>query len=457
MPDSEEKKIEILPEKLKQNYSHTLNFDWVLFPYEIKVTRVYCSMLNKIGMLTNDDCAKISLALDEIKIEIDEGRFSFEINQPDIHSAIEAALLIKIGDLSYQLSAGRCKLDLISIDLRLWTKSQINQIQGLIRDLQKSILKQANNHVKSYMPAYTDLQPTQTITLAHQLLAYMQMFQRDHENLSNIINHVDIMPLGSMYGAGTTIPIDRIFLADALGFSKVSSNSLDAISDRDFLIEFLFCLSMIAQHMSRVCEDLILWSSEGFGFISFPEEFTEETLQTSRLRRSIVPELIRGKTGKVFGALHAALVAIKGLPTHYTRDCQEDKELAFETSETVQNSLNVLSRLFLTCTFNEENMEEAVRFHHWETLALVEYLIKNGQNNNEATKIVRNVVDFVIEKGIRLEQLSFEDLKSIHASFGQEVMLLLQPKGVTQTYASIGSSNPNRIKNELEAWETIIQ
>ena len=214
---------------------------------------------------------------------------------------------------------------------------------------------------------------------------------------------------------------------------------------------------MIAQHMSRVCEDLVLWSSEGFGFLSFPEEFTEETLQTSLLRRSIAPELIRGKTGKIFGALHAALVAIKGLPSHYTRDCQEDKELAIEASESIQNSLNILSKLFSTCTFNEANMDEAVRFHLWETLALVEYLIKNGVNSQEATQIIRKVVDVALNKSVRLEQLTLEDLKNIYSGFGQEVLLLMQPKGMTQTYASIGSANPNRIKSEIEEWESIIQ
>ncbi|PCJ52037.1 MAG: argininosuccinate lyase [Planctomycetota bacterium] len=456
MPKPSDEPFEILPEKIRQNFSYTLHFDWVLYPFDIQTRKAYTKMLKKVVMISDEESEIINNGLDKISEDIQNGDYQFKANQPDIHTAIEQALRDEIGDLASKINIGISKLDLISTDLRLWTKNEIDILQQLIKKFQKTILRHAKEHIKTYMPAYTDLQPTQTITVAHQLLAYMEMFQRDFDRLSALLNQLNVMPLGSSYGAGTTIPIDRIFLANSLGFSKISNNSIDAISDRDFLIEYLFCLSMIGQHMSRICADVILWTSEGFQFITLPEEFTEETLRTSKLRRSIVPELIRGKTSKLFSSLHTALVAVKGIPTHYTRDCQEDKEAAFEASDITQTSIEVLSRLFSTCTFNVEKINKAVHEHHWETLVLVEYLIKNDIPPDEAIKIIRTTLDYALDNNKKIEDLSLQEFQDIHKGFGQEVMLLLTPKGTIQSYACIGSSNPDRIQHEIEEWDSIL-
>ncbi|OPY57010.1 MAG: Argininosuccinate lyase 1 [Pelotomaculum sp. PtaU1.Bin035] len=406
---------------LVEDFHSSISFDKRLYKYDIKGSIAHAQMLGRTGIISAAESEELVRGLEEVLSDIDGGRVEFTVSAEDIHMNVEQLLTAKVGEVGKKLHTARSRNDQVALDIRMYVKDEIDQVGALLRQLQADLLSLAEKHMDTVMPGYTHLQRAQPVTFAHHLLAYCQMFGRDEARLRDCRRRTDEMPLGAGALAGTTFPLDREFVAEQLGFSSITWNSLDAVSDRDFAVEFTAAASLIMVHLSRFCEEIILWSTAEFAFIELDDAYSTGSSMMPQKKNPDVAELIRGKSGRVLGDLQALLTMLKGLPLAYNKDMQEDKEALFDAVDTVKKCLLVFKPMLETMRVKKDNMAAAARGGFTNATELADYLVRRGVPFREAHAVVGKVVLYCLEKDRNLEQLSIEEYKNFNHLIEEDV------------------------------------
>ncbi|HEY9837731.1 MAG TPA: argininosuccinate lyase [Vampirovibrionales bacterium] len=431
-------------------FNASIGFDIQLIEYDLTGSMAHAKMLGKTGIISLDEADKLIKGLEQIRQEYRQGLFKPGTDAEDVHFAVERRLTELVGDVGKKLHTARSRNDQVGTDTRLYLRDQIQQIRQQIRDFQSVLLELADRHVETLIPGYTHLQRAQPISLAHHLLAYFEMAQRDWERLGEVYQRVDICPLGAGALAGTTFPIDRQFSAQDLGFSRPYNNSLDAVSDRDFAIEFLCASSLILVHLSRLSEEVILWASQEFSFITLTDSCATGSSIMPQKKNPDVPELVRGKTGRVFGHLQGMLVLMKGLPLAYNKDLQEDKECLFDAVKTVKACLEAMTILMSEgIQFREERLAEAVAEDFSNATDVADYLAAKGVPFREAYNLVGKVVKTSLSAGKLLKDLTLEEWKALHPAFETDIYAAITPKQVVSARNSYGGTGFEQVRHAL--------
>lgn len=431
-------------------FNASIDFDKRLYSHDIEGSMAHCRMLAKQGIISEDESMQIVSALAEIKREISRDELEIGSDHEDIHSLVESTLVEKIGMLGEKLHAGRSRNDQVALDCRLYVRESVLTVIDLIKDMQLSLVTLAEKNRDLLMPGYTHLQPAQPVLLAHHLLAYYEMLKRDIARFGDCLKRVNVSPLGSAAMAGTTFNLDRQMVADELGFDSVTANSMDAVSDRDFVLEYLFSASVLMMHLSRLGEEIILWSSREFGYVILPDAFCTGSSIMPQKKNPDVLELIRGKTGRVYGNLTALLTTMKGLPLTYNKDMQEDKEGLFDTVDTVEQCLTVLSMLVNELEFNGNNMKAATEEGHLMATDLADYLVNQGMTFRKAHEVVGKVVLFAIEESRTLKELTISELKGFARQIGEDVFDWLEPASAIKRRNLFGGTGEEAVKNSIK-------
>jgi argininosuccinate lyase len=435
---------------LAARLGESISFDARLAPWDLRASIAHARMLGDCGIIPKAESAKIIRGLKAIAKDYSAGKIKWNPALEDIHTNIEAELVRRIGDAGKRLHTGRSRNDQIATDVRLWARDQVDAIIALLRALQGALLDLAERHTEVILPGFTHLQHAQPVPLAHHLLAYFEMFARDRERFAQLRSRINVMPLGAAALAGTPYPIDRAQVAKELGFEAISSNSMDAVSDRDHLIEFCCACSLVMMHLSRWSEELILWSSPEFSFIELPDAFTTGSSIMPQKKNPDAAELVRGKTGRVFGDLMALLTLMKGLPLTYNRDLQEDKEPAFDASDTAQLCLAVFARMTPGLKINHAAMQQALARGFMEATDLADYLVTKGLPFREAHEIVGRIVLHCERAGCTLPQVPLDTLQSFSNKFGSDVHAVLSPQAIVKRRDNPGAVAPRRVKAALK-------
>ena len=431
-------------------YSESLSFDRRLYRHDVAGSVAHAAALARAGIISGEEKKKIESGLREIEREIAAGKFSWNESLEDVHMNIEAALIKKVGDTGAKLHTARSRNDQIALDLRLYVKDEIQRIFSRLKNLQRSLLGLANKHAAVVMPGYTHLQRAQPVLFAHYLLGQIEAFARDTERLSQCLERTDVLPLGSAALAGSTIVLDRESMARDLKFSQISQNSLDAVSDRDFICEFLFCLAVIGMHLSRLSEDLILWSSSEFGFVEFSDDFSTGSSLMPQKKNPDMAELTRGKTGRLYGNLVSILTTLKALPSSYNRDLQEDKEALFDSVDTVSLALKVFSEMLPKMKINREKMKAATDDPSLLATDLAEYLVKRGMPFRKAHEVVGRL--FASEKPVNLRAVPLTKLKKLSPLFEADVGKVFDIRRSLSGRRAIGAPSPENVKTQIRRW-----
>ena len=418
---------------LVEDFHSSISFDRRLYPYDIQGSIAHARMLGRVGIITPDEATMLVVGLAEVLADLKVGRVEFSQQEEDVHMNIESLLTAKIGEVGKKLHTGRSRNDQVALDLRLYLKAEITQIQELLRQLQMVLLDLAEAHLDTLMPGYTHLQRAQPVTFAHHLLAYCQMLQRDAARLADCYQRTDQMPLGSGALAGSTFPLDRHYVAEQLGFAGITANSLDGVSDRDFAVEFTAAAALIMVHLSRFCEEIVLWSTAEFAFVELDDAYSTGSSMMPQKKNPDVAELIRGKTGRVCGDLQALLTMLKGLPLAYNKDLQEDKEALFDAVDTLKKSLLVFAPLVKTMRVNKEVMSAASRQGFTVATDLADYLARKGLPFRDAHGVVGRLVFYCLEQQTTLEALSLTVLQEFCPLVEEDVY---QALGVEQCIAA---------------------
>jgi len=403
--------------KLVEAFTASLPYDRRLYAHDIEGSMAHCRMLSRVGVISKQEEKRILDGLKEIRKDFEEGRLDFSVDLEDIHMAVERALIEKIGDLGAKLHAGRSRNDQVALDCRLYLRSEIVEILVLLDLLKSCLVSLAKREVDTVMPGYTHLQKAQPILLSHYLLAFWEMLDRDEGRLIDCFGRLNALPLGSAALAGTGLKIDRPYVARALKFNRLTKNSLDAVSDRDFVAEFIFAAAMTMMHMSRMCEDLVIWSSGEFGFVEISDAFATGSSIMPQKKNPDVAELIRGKTGRVYGDLMCILTVMKGLPMSYDRDMQEDKEALFDAVDTVKGCLAVLTAMLENVNFDRKRMREEAEKGFSTATDVAEYLVQKGVPFRESHRIVGELVGYCIDKGKTFRDITLKELRSFYDGF----------------------------------------
>jgi argininosuccinate lyase len=431
-------------------FNASFRFDRRLIEADIESSIAYAEALAEAGVLSRQEADQIKSALERIRDRASSDPHYLEGDQiEDIHSFVEAQLVALIGDLGYKLHAGRSRNDQVATDLRLFLRWQIDSIQSLLADLQRAILELAEKHMDLYMPGYTHLQRAQPILFAHYMLAYFEMFKRDRARLYEVRSRVNILPLGSGAISGTGFPIDRERLARRLGFDGVSENSLDATSDRDFAIEFVGAAAITMMHLSRLAEDLVIYSSAEFGFVELLDAVSTGSSLMPQKRNPDPLELIRGKAGRVFGHLIALLAMMKGLPMAYNKDLQEDKEAVFDALDTLSGSLRVMATVLCNIRINGERMREAAASGYLNATDLADYLVRRGLEFRRAHELVGRIVSYAAACQKKLEELSLDEYRRFSPLFGEDLYGALTIEASLRSKSALGGTSPERVAAAL--------
>ena len=438
--------------KVAARYSESLSFDRRLYRCDIAGSIAHGAALAKAGIISIDERKQIEAGLREIEKEIGSGKFQWDQSLEDVHMNIESALTKRIGEAGAKLHTARSRNDQVALDLRLYVKEHIQSISAQLKKLQTALLKMAQKYVDVVMPGYTHLQRAQPILFAHCLLGQIETFARDRERLRNCLQRTDVLPLGSGALAGSTIPLDRESIARDLKFAAVSQNSLDAVSDRDFVCEFIFCLAMIGMHFSRLSEDLVLWSTSEFGFVEFSDEFSTGSSLMPQKKNPDMAELTRGKTGRLYGNLVSILTTLKALPSSYNRDLQEDKEAVFDSVDTVAAALDVFSAMFPKLKINRGKMKAAADDPNLLATDLAEYLVKKGMPFREAHQRVGRLVAEAIKKRIKLSEIKPAQLKKVSPLFDVDVAKVFDLRRSLAARKAIGAPSPENVKAQIMRW-----
>jgi argininosuccinate lyase len=441
---------------IAESFTESMSFDYRLWQYDIEGSIAHAKMLARQGIIPKRDSQNIISGLEEIAREIAAGKFVFRRDLEDIHMNIEAALIGKIGDVGRKLHTARSRNDQVALDMRLYLRYELDEIISLIRQFQNTLISAASKHLHDLIPGYTHLQRAQPILLSHYLLAYIEMLQRDVERMKNVYRSVNQMPLGACALAGTTLPIDREYSARLLGFDGMAQNSIDAVSDRDFAIEFLSSSALLIMHLSRLSEELILWSTEEFKFIELPDAFTTGSSIMPQKKNPDVAELVRGKSGRVYGNLIALLTIMKALPLSYNRDLQEDKLPVFDTVDTVKACLAVLNEMFPGITFHIERMKDTAGDAYSTATDIAEYLVRKGVPFRHAHEITGKIVLSCITQKKRLDELSLKQLRTFSSEISSDIFSFLGPDESVRNKKSQGGTSPDEVRKQIRRLKKIV-
>ncbi|WP_372997773.1 argininosuccinate lyase [Lutispora sp.] len=436
--------------QLVDAFQNSIKFDWRMYKQDIKGSIAHARMLGSKGIIPQEDADLIIDGLLEILEDIETGKVEFKEEAEDIHMNIESLLIQKIGDAGKKLHTGRSRNDQVALDFRIYLKEEMNEIIHLIRELCIILLKKAEENLELIMPGYTHMQKAQPITLAHHIMAYFHMFCRDMERFYDCYRRTDIMPLGSGALAGTTYDLDREMVARELKFESISQNSMDAVADRDFVIEFIGCCSIVMMHLSRFCEELVLWNSHEFGYIELDDSMATGSSIMPQKKNPDVAELIRGKTGRVYGDLMAILTIMKALPMAYNKDMQEDKEAAFDAADTVKSCINVFIPMFDTITYNKERIREKLKEGFLNATDAADYLVGKGVAFRDAHEVIGNMVNYCIKNRKALEDLSLEEFKEFNSAFQPDIYEYIKMENCVIRRNTIGGPSPERVLEDIE-------
>lgn len=432
-------------------FTSSLAFDIHLMHEDILVSKAHAAMLGKIKIITEEEADQILDGLNLIKKEYDTSLWQPDSKEyEDVHSAIEARLFDLIGNTAGKLQTGKSRNDQIAADLRLWVKKTSEELKKTLSNLQTIFLDVSEKHINTIMPGYTHLQRAQPVSFAFHLLAYVEMFKRDKKRLDFVCNEADVCPLGSGALAGSTLPLDREFTAEKLGFENISTNAMDAVSDRDFVLDFLNCCVTGMMHLSRLSEEIILWCSSEWNFIKLSDKYSTGSSLMPQKKNPDIAELIRGKTGRVYGSYLSVATVLKGLPLSYNRDLQEDKEALFDSVETYYNALQLTGKMIQTMEVNSERFIEELNGDFCLATDLADWLVMQRIPFREAHHIVGEIVKYCELSKKKFDQLSLEELKKIDLVFETSAMEILNIKNVLNSKQTIGSPNPEQIKMEIK-------
>ncbi|MEN0644400.1 argininosuccinate lyase [Alkalicoccobacillus gibsonii] len=438
-------------------FGASIGFDQALVMEDIQGSIAHVTMLGKCGILTSEETEQIKAGLEKLKEKAKAGELEFSVQNEDIHLNLEKFLIDEIGPVGGKLHTGRSRNDQVATDMHLYLRNETKNIMEALRNVQQALLNQASNHVETLIPGYTHLQRAQPVSFAHHLMAYFWMLERDFGRFEDSLKRVNVSPLGAGALAGTTFPIDRAYSAELLGFDSIYENSLDAVSDRDFIVEFLSAASVTMMHLSRLCEELILWSSQEFQFIEMDDAFATGSSIMPQKKNPDMAELIRGKTGRVYGGLFSLLTTLKGLPLAYNKDMQEDKEGMFDAVHTVKGSLKIFAGMIDTMDVRTEVMEKAVHNDFSNATELADYLAAKGLPFRDAHEVVGKLVLTAINKGVFLLDLSYEDFQAAHPLFEQDIYEVLEPKTVVARRNSAGGTGFEQVKIALKKAASILE
>ena len=436
-------------DEVLERFNASLPFDKRLYAQDIEGSKAHCRMLAKQGIITEDEASRMTEALSEIRREIERGDVSFHQAYEDIHTLVEKRLVEKVGPLGEKLHTGRSRNDQVALDARLYVRDAAERVISLIGEMQGALVGLADENADVIVPGYTHLQRAQPVLLAHHLLAYYEMLKRDGDRFRESVKRVNVMPLGSAALAGSTFKLDRRMVAKELGFKTVSSNSMDAVSDRDFILEFLFDSSVLMMHLSRLSEELVLWSSKEFGFVNLPDGFCTGSSIMPQKKNPDLPELVRGKTGRVYGHLMALLTTMKGLPLSYNKDMQEDKEGLFDTVDTVELCLVVMSRLLRNVSFDKEAMRKAVDEGYLVATDLADYLVTKGMTFRQAHEVVGKMVLYALDQNKELGQLTLKEMRTFSQKINKDVYDWLDPVSCIDRRNLVGGTGRDAVKDAL--------
>ncbi|MBP3427951.1 MAG: argininosuccinate lyase [Clostridia bacterium] len=438
---------------LVDDFHSSITFDQRLYQQDITGSIAHATMLGRQGIIPQADAEKIVAGLKEIMADIAAGKVQFELDAEDIHMNVEKLLIERIGDAGKRLHTGRSRNDQVALDCRMYVKDAAKEAAGLMRELCETLLSIAKDHLETIMPGYTHLQRAQPITLAHHMMAYFQMFTRDMQRMKEVHAHADVMPLGSGALAGTTYPLDREYTAQLLGFSAISQNSLDGVSDRDFVCDYLYAASVCMMHLSRFCEELILWNTHEFKFVEMDDGYATGSSIMPQKKNPDVAELIRGKTGRVYGDLQGLLTTLKGLPLAYNKDMQEDKEALFDARDTLVKSLVVFNAMLAACTFRTENMERGAAGGFTNATDAADYLVKHGMPFRDAHAVIGRLVLHCVKENRAILDLTLSELKGFSELFEEDVFEACSMKACVELRDVPGGPAPRRVKASIEAGE----
>ncbi|TWT89073.1 Argininosuccinate lyase [Pseudobythopirellula maris] len=439
-------------DKRVERFSESVSYDRRLFEHDIRGSVAHSRMLASVGVLTSDEQSQIEAGLTMIGLEIQAGQFEFRQELEDVHMNIERALIDKIGDVGRKLHTGRSRNDQVSTDFRMWVRTEIDRLDGLLKDVQRAFVGRCATDEGVVLPGYTHLQRAQPVLAAHYWLAYCEKLERDRGRLADCRRRVNQLPLGTAALAGTTIPIDRQMVADDLGFEGLVANSLDSSSDRDFALEFCSCLSVIAVHLSGWAEEWVLWSTTEFGFLKPPQAFcTGSSIMPQKINPDVL-ELIRGKSARVIGSLQSLLVLTKGLPLAYNRDLQEDKERVFDAADTVTACLELAAPLVAGAELRRESIASRLDHGYLDATTLMEHLIKLGVPQRTAHETIGKLVGVAMQRGVRLADLEVQEFTSACDKLDESVYEVLGVDRAIEAFRSVGSTHPDRVAEQEAVW-----
>lgn len=444
-------------DKSVDDFNSSISFDSRLYRQDIRGSIAHAHMLGSCGVIPVQDADLICRTLEEILADIEKGHVEFEVDAEDIHMNIEKILISRIGETGKRLHTGRSRNDQVALDLRMYLKEEITGIKAMLKDLLAVLADLSEQHPDTILPGYTHLQRAQPVTLAHHLMAYFQMFRRDAERLGDCYKRTDAMPLGSGALAGTTYPLDRKLVAESLGFGSITENSLDGVGDRDFAIELTACLSIMMMHLSRFCEELILWSSAEFSFVEMDDAYSTGSSIMPQKKNPDVAELVRGKTGRVYGDLMTLLTVMKSLPLAYNKDMQEDKEAVFDAVDTVKMCLPVFTRMTATMKIRRENMYRAAQGGFTNATDVADYLVKKGIPFRSAHEIIGKMVLYCINNGRAIDQLTMEEFKSFSPEIEEDVYTEISLERCVSGRSLPGGPAPEAVRASLESGRRFLE
>lgn len=435
-------------DQLVYQFNQSLNFDKRFFEQDIRGSLAHVSMLEKQGILTETERDRIIEGLEGILKDVADGTLKIEGDYEDIHSFVEASLTERVGDAGKKLHTGRSRNDQVALDMRLYIRDEIDETKELLFSLLKTILHVMEENRETYMPGFTHLQKAQPVTLAHHFGAYFEMFRRDYDRLTSIRERMNVCPLGSGALAGTTYPLDRAYTAELLSFDGPCENSMDGVSDRDYVIEYLSSLATTMMHLSRLSEEFIIWNSNEYRFVEIDDTYATGSSIMPQKKNPDIAELIRGKTGRVYGALTSLLTTMKGIPLAYDKDMQEDKELTFDAIDTTKGSIHLMEGMIRTCSFNKKQMEESAKHGFTNATDAADYLVKKGMPFRDAHTVIGRIVLDCIDKGIMLDDLSIEEWKKQSELFDQDIYDAISMKSCVDRRLTKGA--PGAIREEID-------
>ena len=437
-------------DQLVFDFNASLTFDKRLFHEDVTGSIVHATMLAKQGILTEEERKSIVEGLTGILEDVDDGTLAIDETQEDIHSFVEATLIDRIGDAGKKLHTGRSRNDQVALDMRLYTRARVAETDGLLKKLLEAILDTMENNLDTYMPGFTHLQKAQPITLAHHYGAYFEMFKRDRQRLADIYKRMNYCPLGAGALAGTTYPLDREYTARILRFEGPTLNSIDSVADRDYLIEFLSALSTIMMHLSRFSEEIIIWNSNEYQFVELDDAYSTGSSIMPQKKNPDIAELVRGKTGRVYGALMALLTTMKGLPLAYNKDMQEDKEMAFDAMDTAADCITLFTGMIRTMKFRKDRMAKSAMNGFTNATDAADYLVGKGVPFRDAHGIIGRLVLYCIEKDTSIDALSLEELRSISDKFDEDIYDAISLKTCVEKRLTIGAPGEKMMKQVIE-------